>query len=117
VSNPSILLDHPDQLIGWASEKLGLGFFSDARAIGWGTPDDIRAVAVYERWTGTDWQQLDPSVKPWARAAATVSNDPAHGNVVLFGGLASVNPWNTWTWDGNNWTELSLALQPPNRPG
>jgi hypothetical protein len=54
MSIPSIILDEPDRLIAWASEQLGVGFFNDARAIGWGTLDDIRAVAVYERWTGSD---------------------------------------------------------------
>lgn len=54
MSAPDIILDDPDRLIAWAGEQLGLGFFSDARAMGWGTPGDIRAVAVYERWTGTD---------------------------------------------------------------
>ena len=96
----------------------GPSLFTDplnGHAVAYGGYDGMFYQLTTWRWTGTDWQQLDPSVKPWARAAATVSNDPAHGNVVLFGGLASVNPWNTWTWDGNNWTELSLALQPPNR--
>lgn len=54
MSAPDIILDDPDRLIAWAAKQLGLGFFSDARAIGWGAADDIRAVAVYERWTGTD---------------------------------------------------------------
>lgn len=54
MSVPGIILDDPDRLIAWAGEQLAIGFFSDARAIGWGTADDIRAVAIYERWTGTD---------------------------------------------------------------
>jgi hypothetical protein len=36
-------------------------------------------------------------------------------NVVLFGGLADVNPYNTWTWDGVDWTLESPATQPANR--
>ncbi|WP_143560239.1 GNAT family N-acetyltransferase [Sphingobium sp. IP1] len=54
MSAPGIILDEPDRLIAWAAKQFGLNFFSDARAIGWGTLDDIRAVAIYERWTGTD---------------------------------------------------------------
>ena len=54
MSVPGIILDHPDRLIAWAADRLGLGFFSDARAIGWGMDDNIRAVAVYERWSGND---------------------------------------------------------------
>lgn len=54
-----LLMDRPDRqisdsLIAWASDRLGVGFFSDARALGWGDEQAIRAVAVYERWTGTD---------------------------------------------------------------
>ena len=54
MANPSILLDDQSQLIDWAQGQLGIAFFNDARAIGWGAVDDIRAVAVYERWTGND---------------------------------------------------------------
>lgn len=54
MSTPHVILDNTDILLSWAADRLGMGFFSDARAIGWGTIDDIRAVAVYERWTGTD---------------------------------------------------------------
>jgi hypothetical protein len=31
---------------------------------------------------------------------------------VLFGGLADVNPNNTWLWDGNDWHEQSPSKQP-----
>ena len=31
----------------------------------------------------------------------------------MFGGLADVNPNNTWTYDGTTWTEQSPAVQPP----
>ena len=30
----------------------------------------------------------------------------------MFGGLGSVNPNNTWTYDGTTWTEQSPAVQP-----
>ncbi len=67
------------------------------------------------RWTGSDWVQLQPAHSPWARSAAVCTLDRAHHKVVLFGGLASVNPWNTWTWDGVDWTMESPAHQPQNR--
>lgn len=51
---PHVLIDDQPALIAWAQQQLGLRFFDDARAIGWGTPDDIRAVAIYERWSGND---------------------------------------------------------------
>jgi hypothetical protein len=42
-----------------------------------------------------------------------VANDYAHKTVVIFGGLGDVNPNNTWTWDGHNWTQQTPATQPP----
>jgi hypothetical protein len=50
---------------------------------------------------------------PSARGAAVVANDYAHKTVVIFGGLGDVNPNNTWTWDGHNWTQQTPATQPP----
>jgi hypothetical protein len=67
------------------------------------------------RWTGTTWQALSPAHAPWARSSAAVAPDEAHGTVLLFAGLASVNPWNTWLWDGTDWHEQALAVQPLNR--
>ncbi len=54
MSKPQLLLDQPDILIAWAQDQLGVSFFDDACAIGWGRPNDIRAVAIYERWSGND---------------------------------------------------------------
>lgn len=65
------------------------------------------------QWSGTDWIQLNPATVPYARGAAVVANDIVHKKVVLFGGLADINPNNTWTWDGTNWTMESPATQPP----
>ena len=65
------------------------------------------------QWTGTNWKSLNPVTWLWARGAALVANDYAHGKVVIFGGLADVNPVNTWTWDGVNWTMENPSTQPP----
>ena len=65
------------------------------------------------QWTGTDWLRLHPKTVLWARGAAVVANDVAHKKVVIFGGLADLNPNNTWTWDGVNWTMENPATQPP----
>jgi Galactose oxidase, central domain len=64
------------------------------------------------QWTGTDWQVLHPKTSPFARGAAIAALDNARNNVVLYGGLADLNPLNTWTWDGTNWTEVFPATQP-----
>src|SRR6266513_3056176 len=63
-------------------------------------------------WAGSDWTQLFPSTVPFARADAAVGTNTLTGQVVMFGGLADVNPNNTWTYDGTNWTLQSPALQP-----
>ncbi|MCE7797851.1 GNAT family N-acetyltransferase [Sphingobium sufflavum] len=56
-----LLLNDGNGLIAWAERVIGIRFFPDARAIGWGVNDDvaapdadIRGVAVYDRWTETD---------------------------------------------------------------
>ena len=64
-------------------------------------------------WTGTDWRERFSKTVLWARGAAVVANDLAHGTVLIFGGLGDVNPNNTWTWDGVDWTMQSPATQPP----
>ncbi|HET9304409.1 MAG TPA: kelch repeat-containing protein [Candidatus Sulfotelmatobacter sp.] len=65
------------------------------------------------QWTGTNWKFRNPVTWLWARGAALVANDYGHRKVVIFGGLADVNPVNTWTWDGVNWTMENPATQPP----
>ena len=65
------------------------------------------------QWNGSDWMQLFPSTVPFARASAAVAANPLTGEVVMFGGLADVNPNNTWTYDGTTWTLQSPLIQPP----
>jgi hypothetical protein len=64
------------------------------------------------QWTGSDWTQLFPATVPFARASAAVATNPAIDQVVMFGGLADVNPNNTWTYDGTTWTLQAPANQP-----
>ena len=65
------------------------------------------------QWTGSDWTQLSPATVPYARSSAAVATYPTIDQVVLFGGLADVNPNNTWTYNGTTWTLRSPAVQPP----
>ena len=65
------------------------------------------------QWTGTDWRRLAPATVPFARSSAAVATYPTIDQVVLFGGLADVNPNNTWTYNGTTWTLRSPAIQPP----
>ena len=65
------------------------------------------------QWTGSDWTQLFPATVPFARSSAAVATNPTIDQVVLFGGLADVNPNNTWTYNGTTWTLQSPVNQPP----
>ena len=64
------------------------------------------------QWNGSDWTQLFPGMLPYARSSAAVAVNNVTGEVVLFGGLADVNPVNTWTYDGTTWTLQSPQTQP-----
>ena len=64
------------------------------------------------QWTGFDWRRLSPATVPYARSSAAVATNPTSDQVVLFGGLADVNPNNTWTYDGTTWTLQSPRTQP-----
>jgi hypothetical protein len=66
------------------------------------------------RWTGTDWQKL-PGTPPSARSGMVAATDPTTKSSVIFDGLADVNPYNTWTWNGKTWKQQSPASQPPSR--
>ena len=64
------------------------------------------------QWNGSDWTQLSPPTVPYARSSAAVATNTSTGQVVMFGGLGSVNPNNTWTYDGTTWTLQSPPVQP-----
>ena len=94
-------------------------------------------------WNGGSWTQLSPATSPIARSGGSFATDAATGTVVLFGGMyeAFVAPSNpphlylpgggsgpvppakytytlqndTWSWDGNNWTQLHPVNNPPKR--
>ena len=64
------------------------------------------------QWTGTDWNQLNLPALPFARSSAAVGVNLSTGRAVLFGGLADINPVNTWVYNGTTWTEKFPATQP-----
>jgi hypothetical protein len=64
------------------------------------------------QWNGSDWTRLVPAMVPYARSSAAVATNSSTRQVVLFGGLADVNPVNTWTYDGTTWTLQSPPGQP-----
>lgn len=72
-------------------------------------------------WNGTNWQQLAPANSPPPRSMASMAYDAGLRRLVLFGGsgAGSTPPFynDSWTWDGNTWTQLSpnSASGPPAR--
>lgn len=64
------------------------------------------------QWAGTDWNQLNLPALPFARSSAAVGFNPLTGKAVLFGGLADINPVNTWVYNGTTWTEKFPTTQP-----
>lgn len=68
-------------------------------------------------WTGTNWVNLSPATSPPGRDDAAMAYDPAHGQIVLFGGDGPGLLRDTWTWDGTTWTKQTPATSPPAREG
>jgi hypothetical protein len=64
------------------------------------------------QWSGRDWRKLHPAMLPYARSSAALGVDYRNHQIVLYGGLADVNPLNTWTYDGTTWTMQFPATQP-----
>lgn len=69
-------------------------------------------------WDGESWAELDPDTSPPPRSWASMAHDPASGKIVLFGGHhretnAALN--DTWTWDGEDWTEEHPSQVPSTR--
>jgi len=69
-------------------------------------------------WNGTSWTQLHPAASPGTDVFAwQAADDPASGQVVLFGGDEGGNKFSnrTWTWTGTTWAPLAPAAAPPPR--
>lgn len=65
------------------------------------------------QWNGTDWVNLQPVDAPPARGAGIAALDPSDHRVVIYGGIASINPAGTWVWDGTDWSLASPTTEPP----
>ncbi|HEX9311378.1 MAG TPA: kelch repeat-containing protein, partial [Actinomycetota bacterium] len=65
-------------------------------------------------WDGTNWTQRFPAASPSPRASyAGISDDPAIGGALLYGGYDQTNVFfDTWRWNGTNWIQLSPANHP-----
>ncbi|MCI4344562.1 MAG: hypothetical protein L3J87_02930, partial [Thermoplasmata archaeon] len=69
----------------------------------------------------SNWVNLTSIVAPPGRAKAGIANDPADGEVVLFGGLGGAGYYtrgiygDTWTYRAGAWTNLTPAHSPSAR--
>jgi hypothetical protein len=67
-------------------------------------------------WNGATWTQKFPLTSPPPRIFQNMASDSIRSEVLLFGGF---NPSqsqflsDTWTWDGNNWTQPILSGPQP----
>ena len=74
-------------------------------------------------WDGVDWHQESSSRAPSPRVFASMAYDAERQRVVLFGGdtgqgqVSSGGFDDTWTWDGSEWTRVSITGSPPMRSG
>jgi hypothetical protein len=73
-------------------------------------------------WNGATWTRLSPATSPPVRTSAAMADDPATGQLILFGGdvaggggLAIYN--DTWNWNGTDWIRLSPTEVPPASEG
>jgi hypothetical protein len=60
-------------------------------------------------WDGSTWTEIPTATRPVERHLSGMSYDSERGVIVLFGGWSGYNPnypWNdTWTWNGQSWTQ------------
>jgi len=69
-------------------------------------------------WDGSTWIQQHPASTPPGRYGGSMAYDRRNADVVLFGGSAfdgGAVYYDTWTWDGSNWTERTPSTVPPER--
>jgi hypothetical protein len=69
-------------------------------------------------WDGATWRMLPPPsvvAAPPPRYLASMADDPATNQLVLFGGYGDVN--DTWTWGEVGWQKLAPATSPSARSG
>ena len=71
-----------------------------------------------ETWSfdGSTWRQRGPFASPSARSFVAMAFDESAGVTVLFGGAAGDTNEaqdDTWTYDGVNWSQVSLNQRPP----
>ncbi len=69
-------------------------------------------------WDGTSWAERDPSLSPLPRFDGFIEYDSGRQRVVMFAGgdFSQPGPFaDTWTWDGEAWTEIPTTVAPAAR--
>jgi hypothetical protein len=66
-------------------------------------------------WDGTNGTQRFPATSPAPRSSyGGLSDDPAIGGVLLYGGYDQTNLYfDTWKWSGSNWIQIPTTGHPP----
>jgi hypothetical protein len=72
-------------------------------------------------WDGATWTPAPNGTRPSGRTDPTLVYDAATRQVLMFGGSpsencateASIYLADTWSWNGDSWTQLSPAASPP----
>lgn len=101
-----------------AREGCALVFDGDrGRAVLFGGADGFGASYRSDtwEWDGADWSPRAPVASPEPRTGSMAAYDPEAKRVLLFGGQSSrgqTRYFDTWQWDGMNWTRLA----PPQSP-
>jgi hypothetical protein len=64
-------------------------------------------------WDGAAWTQLAANAPPGPRSSATLAEEPATGQMVLYGGGGTT----TWRLGGSTWTQVATTRDPGERSG
>jgi cysteine-rich repeat protein len=70
-------------------------------------------------YDGVTWEDVTPTTSPPPRTVASMVFDRVRGRIVMFGGRytsgVTIHRDDTWLWDGNAWTPLTLSTSPQGR--
>ncbi|RKX30554.1 MAG: hypothetical protein DRP71_14845 [Verrucomicrobia bacterium] len=69
-------------------------------------------------WNGSNWTTVVSTTKPGVRTGHFMEYDSGSGRVILYGGTSNGQTGkysDTWSWDGVDWAQLDLPVEPPPR--
>lgn len=69
-------------------------------------------------WNGQSWSQLTMATHPSYRSLASMADNPANGQVLLYGGTADLGTLgDTWSFSAGTWSQLHPTVNPGQRYG